>query len=1031
MSHKRDTILADLAVELGYVSREQIEDATATQRKASEELGLDQTLAQVLESRKLITLDQRQELESQLAVRTGEARLIGEYEAVAKIGQGGMGAVYEAVHRTTGEHVALKLLPPSTATPEMIARFKRESAVTAKLNHPNIVRFVELGHDDAKHVWFCAMELIEGQDLEDYLDEKGILSEASTIRITRQIATALQHAHEHGLVHRDVKPQNVMITPDGTAKLLDLGLARQAGTEGTKLTQSGIFVGSPYYASPEQATAEGDIDTRSDIYSLGAMVYHMVTGEPPFSGTTAQQLLYKHVNETLVWPGDIEDNLSDALCLVTAKMMAKDPADRYQTPDELVVDLDRVTDGAPVDVRKKILSVSTIGGPKAHRASGMRPASVPRRVGSQTRKTRPLVRKVDDQPQNRNLAPAAGGVAAAVVVLLLLVVGLSGGGKDPDLPGRHKERPKPGPAPAAPVPPDTPTAASPDETDAAARDQLAHIRDMIDPSLGTYAEVRVLLKHFPTSFPDTPQAEEAHRLLAELDAQYARRADEALASATVAATALASRGQFDAAAAQLKSLEARFRDGPWLTTTGAAGIAAAVQRIERQRERSRRAATAEPAAVPPTRAPDPATAVEPAADEMSEAFLAEFDHLMLTGEYAKARDMAETNMRAAPGTDLGTLARSAAAVAGLYPGRTAAMKRGAASLVGADVELKLALRTMKGRVAKMTDEAVFVETSFVINNQKRTRTVELKWQALHPDQVDALAKSGGWRPDPAARAVVAAYEAFAKNDHDAAARHLEGAPDHALHAHLSDRIERAKTEAAYARAMARVREAVAGTSWDEVAAAAAKALELKPGDREATAAAERARAELMRMPFKDDFSRYADGSDGAPAWSTRSGRVAEGAFVFAGDGRALLTSRRGTAMTVRATIIVKEKTSRALAMCGVGSWANARHYWEAGLAETLEGRRAVYLFVVLPTGGLRRMLAADWTPGIPYEVEIQINAAGASMTVSAPGQPVFAEMRTPQEVSDRADPPGTPMMSSAGWKATFDDFSVTITSTDE
>ncbi|MHC4253324.1 MAG: serine/threonine protein kinase, partial [Planctomycetota bacterium] len=358
MGDDRDTLFGKVAVERGFLTRDQVDEAREVQRKARDDLGLVQDLSQVLVSRQLLTPDQKQEIENAVAIQTGEARQVGGYEAISRLGQGGMGVVYRAKKLDTGEFVALKILPPSLATKGMIARFKRESEMTSKLAHDNIVRCVEFGRDDKRNLWFCALELVEGEDLRKILKRRGKLPENEAIDISRQIAGALDHAHRNGLIHRDIKPENVMMTEDGTIKLLDLGLARHVGMEATRYTQSGMFVGSPYYASPEQASGDSDIDIRADIYSLGATLYHMVTGSPPFSGANAQQVLYKHVHEQLQWPRDIDDALSENLCLVIARMMAKDASDRHQTPGELLDDLEAIKQGTHVTVDEGALSRS-------------------------------------------------------------------------------------------------------------------------------------------------------------------------------------------------------------------------------------------------------------------------------------------------------------------------------------------------------------------------------------------------------------------------------------------------------------------------------------------------------------------------------------------------------------------------------------------------------------------------------------------------------------------------------------------------
>ncbi len=210
------------------------------------------------------------------------------------------------------------------ATERLVARFKREAEITSRLDHAHIVGCVEFGYDEKRKCHFCALEYIEGEDLGKRLEQGGAIPEAEAVAVARAIAEALQHAHANGLVHRDVKPANIMVTPDGTAKLLDLGLARPAAEDATRLTQDGLFVGSAYYASPEQGRGEADLDGRSDIYSLGGTLYYMVTGAPPFKGLPAAQVIQKHTTDTIPWPAQANPDLSEGLCRVIAKMKMDD-----------------------------------------------------------------------------------------------------------------------------------------------------------------------------------------------------------------------------------------------------------------------------------------------------------------------------------------------------------------------------------------------------------------------------------------------------------------------------------------------------------------------------------------------------------------------------------------------------------------------------------------------------------------------------------------------------------------------------------
>ena len=351
MARDRDELFGELCVQQGYLTPEQVAEAQDA-RRAAAELGMTLGLPDVVLSKNLLSREHRDEVMRILSVQTGEARVVGGYEVVAKLGEGGMGVVYKARSTSSGEFVALKVLPPSLAREgTLLKRFKREAELTRTLEHESIVRCVEIGFDRERKLHFCALELIEGEDLGKRITRDGRIPVPEALEITRQIARAVDHASSQGLIHRDIKPQNIMLTPVGAAKLLDLGLARSVAGEDTRLTRTGMFAGSPHYASPEQARGEREIDVRTDIYSLGATLYHMLTGRTPFTGDSPAAVLAKVLNGRLAWPAEMDPEIPEDVCRVIAKMMARDAADRYQTPADLIRDLSLLIAGRePVGV---------------------------------------------------------------------------------------------------------------------------------------------------------------------------------------------------------------------------------------------------------------------------------------------------------------------------------------------------------------------------------------------------------------------------------------------------------------------------------------------------------------------------------------------------------------------------------------------------------------------------------------------------------------------------------------------------------
>ncbi|NQT89530.1 serine/threonine protein kinase, partial [bacterium] len=220
-------------------------------------------------------------------------KVIGGYEVLEQLGKGGMGTVFKARQVSMDRLVALKVLPPKLAEDEAyVARFVREARAAAKLTHPNIVQGYDVGEADGTH--YFAMELVDGPSVKNLLDRSGTIEEKKALNIAGAVARALEEAQRHGIVHRDIKPDNIMINSRGIVKLADLGLARTTAKVDT-VTLDGTAIGTPQYMSPEQVRAEPDLDTRADIYALGATLYHMVTGEFPFDGPTPAAIIAKHI----------------------------------------------------------------------------------------------------------------------------------------------------------------------------------------------------------------------------------------------------------------------------------------------------------------------------------------------------------------------------------------------------------------------------------------------------------------------------------------------------------------------------------------------------------------------------------------------------------------------------------------------------------------------------------------------------------------------------------------------------------------
>lgn len=260
---------------------------------------------------------------------------LGPYWIIDSLGQGGMGQVFKAEHGVMSRVVAIKVLPRSRSTPEAIANFTREIRLLAKLDHPSLVRALDAGHDG--NVYFLVTEFVPGTDLRRLVRKVGPLPVEAAARIGVQVAAGLQHAHDQGLIHRDVKPANILVTPQGDAKLLDLGLS--GPMEGDEDTRFGKIVGTADYLSPDHIQAPWDPRPAWDIYSLGCTLYYAVTGKVPFPGGTTRDKARAHCELTPADPRTLVSTLPTAFVEVIQAMMAKDPAQRTPTAADVIARL--------------------------------------------------------------------------------------------------------------------------------------------------------------------------------------------------------------------------------------------------------------------------------------------------------------------------------------------------------------------------------------------------------------------------------------------------------------------------------------------------------------------------------------------------------------------------------------------------------------------------------------------------------------------------------------------------------------------
>jgi len=332
-----------------------------------------------------------------------------------RLGEGGMGSVYLGRHETLDIPVAVKVLPRylDIKDPEYAHRFFREARLAAHLSHPNIVRVLDSGTEANHH--YLVMEYIDGPTCREKVEKEKRLPWREAIQITRQVADALGYGAKKGIIHRDITPDNIMIDSEGRARITDLGLAKEAVGDRSGVTRTGASLGTPYYMSPEQINSARDVDFRSDMYSLGITLYHLVCGQVPYTGSTFE-VMTKHVREPLPSPKEHVPDLPDAFCDLVRKMTAKNPEHRYQTYKELIADMDRLLSGQQVSAAgfQDESMVTDHAGPGA--------------ASNATEKADTIVRSaartqvINPRTKNSNLALYVAIAVAAIAVIAVVVL---------------------------------------------------------------------------------------------------------------------------------------------------------------------------------------------------------------------------------------------------------------------------------------------------------------------------------------------------------------------------------------------------------------------------------------------------------------------------------------------------------------------------------------------------------------------------------------------------------------------------------
>ena len=337
-----DTLVGRLVIDQGLATQEEVQHCLE-QAKVVREDDNQASLVQILVDNQYVTERQIARLRQIIEAERSGQKIPG-FRILGKLGAGAMATVFKAKQLSLDRTVAIKVLPRKFSdNPQFIERFYAEGRAAATLNHPNIVQAFDVGKAGEFH--YFVMEYVDGRTVYDDIIKQKRFPEKDAVEVIMQVAEALQHAHDKGLIHRDVKPKNIMITKDGMVKLADMGLARAVSDKEAAEAEAGKAFGTPYYISPEQIRGEREIGPPADIYSLGATFYHMVTGAVPFEGKNPSAVMHKHLKAELVPPDHVNPKLSAGVSEIIEMMMAKDPKKRYANCGDLLIDLRAVHKG--------------------------------------------------------------------------------------------------------------------------------------------------------------------------------------------------------------------------------------------------------------------------------------------------------------------------------------------------------------------------------------------------------------------------------------------------------------------------------------------------------------------------------------------------------------------------------------------------------------------------------------------------------------------------------------------------------------
>ncbi|MCE9584726.1 MAG: serine/threonine protein kinase [Planctomycetes bacterium] len=337
MASKEEVELAVKAIKAGFLTKEQLGPAMIKQ-DALAKAGTQAKLFAILFENKAITQQQYQLLLQEVggpSTKSFPADPVPGFKISGKLGTGGMALVYRATDTMEGDQVALKVMKPAhMINPRFVAQFHREAELLERFDHSHIVKGFQ--HGKVNGLEYFAMEMVDGPSMREIVEKEGPLTEERALKYTIQVAEAVQYTHKEGIVHRDIKPENILLDPEDNVKLIDLGFAKPIGSQEEP---EGTTSGTPQYMSPEQAQGQASIDVRSDLYSLGATLYHMVLGDVPFKGGDNMEVMAAQVLNDLQSSETKGGKISKMMHYFLERAMAKDKEIRYQTPKEMIDDM--------------------------------------------------------------------------------------------------------------------------------------------------------------------------------------------------------------------------------------------------------------------------------------------------------------------------------------------------------------------------------------------------------------------------------------------------------------------------------------------------------------------------------------------------------------------------------------------------------------------------------------------------------------------------------------------------------------------